>query len=218
MKGIRNIVLDLGGVIINLDQQRSIDAFNRLSYMPFEDLYNPRAQDDLFNRFDKGEISGADFFAALREALRYSGPVHELQKAWNAMLLDVPQHRLDLLVELKQNYRTFLLSNTCEPHIAAFEHDLYIRHCVRNFNDYFDKVYYSCRVGLRKPDKAIFERVLRDNQLRPEETVFIDDTVMHVRGAGETGINAYLLPPATELADLLQQLGLVGGGTLKKFL
>lgn len=209
MKDIRNIIFDLGGVIINLDQARTIAAFDRISYMPFESLYNPATQDELFNRMDKGEISNAEFFDTLRKALRFEGPEEEMVKAWNAMLLDVPEERLDLLVEMKQRYRTFLLSNTCEPHITAFEHDLYIRHGVRNFNDYFDKVYYSCRIGMRKPDKEIFEFVLKENKLQPEQTVFIDDSVQHVRAAGEAGINSYLLPKNTEVADLLSELGLL---------
>lgn len=208
VKGIRNIIFDLGGVIINLDQAKTIEAFRRLSYMPFEQLYNPSAQNDLFDQFDRGEIGSDAFFNTLKQELRFDGPIAQLQKAWNAMLLDVPQERLDMLVELKPRYRTFLLSNTCEPHIAAFEHDLYIRHGVRNFNDYFEKVYYSCRMGMRKPDRAIFDYVLRENRMRPEETVFIDDSVTHVRGAGEAGINAYLLPKGGNIIDFLDELGL----------
>ncbi|HOZ87408.1 MAG TPA: HAD-IA family hydrolase, partial [Bacteroidia bacterium] len=130
-------------------------------------------------------------------------------KAWNAMLLDVPEKRLDVLVKMKQQYNTFLLSNTCEPHITAFEHDLYIKHGVRNFNDYFDKVYYSCRIGMRKPDKEIFEFVLNDNVMLPSETVFIDDSEQHVKAAGECGINSYLLPKNTEIGDFLAELGLL---------
>ena len=102
-----------------------------------------------------------------------------------------------------------MLSNTCEPHISAFENDLYIRHGVKNFDDYFDKVYYSCRMGLRKPDKEIFEFVLKENDLVPEETVFIDDSIQHVKGAGECGINAYLLPKNMEVGNLLKELKLL---------
>jgi glucose-1-phosphatase len=208
MQGIKNIIFDLGGVIIPLDQAKTLEAFNRLSYMPFDDLYNSDSPNELFNKLDKGEISNEHFFEELRRALRYEGPDENLMNAWNAMLLDVPEERLDVLVEMKQNYQTFLLSNTCEPHIAAFEHDLYIRHGVRNFNDYFDKVYYSCRIGMRKPDPGIFEFVLTENNLKPEETVFIDDSVQHVKAAGTVGINSYLLPPNTEIGDFLTELGL----------
>lgn len=209
MGTIRNVIFDLGGVIINLDPQRTIQEFNKISRLPFEELYSQASQTELFNLFDKGRISDFDFFAALRKEIGYDGAEIDLLYAWNAMLLDVPEERLDLLVKMKQNYNTFLLSNTCEPHISAFEGQLYIDHGVKNFNDYFNEVYYSCRLGMRKPDKEIFEMVLKKNKLKPEETVFIDDSIQHVKGAGECGIKAYLLPKNMEVGELLKELHLL---------
>jgi len=209
MKGIKNIIFDLGGVIINLDQQRTIYQFNALSELPFESFYNSSSQSGFFDEFDKGTISTEDFFEVLKKELRYSGNTEPLLQAWNAMLLDVPERRLDVLVNAKLNYSTYLLSNTCEPHIASFEEQLYLEHGVKNFEDYFDKVYYSCRMGLRKPDRKIFEAVLTENNLRPEETVFIDDSAQHVKSAGECGINAYLLPKNMEIGELLKDLKLL---------
>ncbi len=209
MQHIKNIIFDLGGVIINLDINKTIQGFNKLSYMPFEAIYTQAEQSDIFNKFDKGIISSEEFFLEIRKYLRFEGSEIELLKAWNAMLLDVPEKRLNALVKTKQNYNTFLLSNTCEPHINAFEHDLYIKHGVKNFNDYFDEVYYSCRIGMRKPDAEIFEFVLEKNNLNPKETVFIDDSVQHVKGAGACGINAFLLPKNTEIGEFLKELNLI---------
>jgi len=205
---IKNIIFDLGGVIINLDVNRTITEFNKLSYMPFEAIYTQAAQNSLFDNFDKGKISNEEFFNEIRKKIRYEGPDSALLAAWNAMLLEVPEKRLDVLVTMKQNYNTFLLSNTCEPHIAAFERELYLEHGVKNFNDYFDEVYYSCRLGMRKPGKEIFEFVLKANDLKPEETVFIDDSIQHVKGAGECGISAFLLPKDKEIGDFLKELNL----------
>ena len=209
MKGIKNIIFDLGGVIINLDTNLTIHEFNKLSAIPFEEFYSQASQSELFNRLDKGQISDFEFFSELRKQIRYAGQEADLLYAWNAMLLDVPEKRLDILLKTQQNYSTFLLSNTCEPHIEAFEKDLYLEHGVKNFNDYFDRVYYSCRMGMRKPDKAIFEFVLKENALIPEETVFIDDSIQHVKGAGACGINSYLLPKNMEVGDLLKELNLL---------
>lgn len=209
MKGIKNIILDFGGVIIDLDINRSISAFNKISQIPFEQIYTQANQIDIFNLFDKGKISDYEFFTELRRQIRYTGADENLLAAWNAMLLDVPEHRLDLLVDLKTQYRTFLLSNTCETHITAFERNLYLHNGVKNFADYFDGLYYSCRVGMRKPEKEIFEMVLQKNKLKPEETVFIDDSEQHVKGAGQCGINAYLLPKNMEVGDLLKELDLL---------
>ena len=209
MKGIQNVIFDLGGVIINLDVNRTISEFNKISLIPFENIYTQARQDELFSLLDKGKISTSDFLTDLKKQIRYNGPEEDLLKAWNAMLLDVPEERLDVLVEMKHIYNTYLLSNTCEPHIEAFEQELENEHGIKNFDDYFDKVYYSCRVGMRKPDKEIFELVLRENNLKPEETVFIDDSPQHVKGAGECGINAFLLQKNMSVKDLLKQLKLL---------
>lgn len=209
MKGIQNVIFDLGGVIINLDVNRTISEFNKISQIPFQNIYTQAKQSELFSMLDKGTISTIDFLSELKKQIRYNGPDEDLLKAWNAMLLDVPEERLDVLVEMKHNYNTFLLSNTCEPHIEAFERELENEHGVKNFEDYFDKVYYSCRLGMRKPDKEIFEFVLNQNNLKPEETVFIDDSPQHVKGAGECGINAFLLQKNMTVNDLLRQLKLL---------
>jgi glucose-1-phosphatase len=209
VKNIKNIIFDLGGVIIDLDVDRTISEFNRISHVPFESIYTQAKQSELFNQLDKGQISHADFFEGVARELNYRGKKEDLVRAWNAMLLDVPAKRLDTLVKAKQNYNTFLLSNTCEPHIEVFERNLYLQHGIKNFEDYFDKVYYSCRVGMRKPDKKIFELVLEENALLPEETVFIDDSIQHVQGAGACGIRSYLLPKNTEIGDFLKELKLL---------
>jgi len=209
MDGIKNIIFDLGGVIINLDVQKTISEFNAFCDIDFETVYTASKQNDLFNLLDTGKISSDDFFAELKLKLNYQGNAENLLNAWNAMLLDIPEHRLDTLVDAKQNYKTFLLSNTNEPHIKNFENDLYSNHGVKHFTDYFDKLYYSCRIGMRKPSKEIFEFVLNQNNLVASETIFIDDTIQHIKGAGECGINAFLLEPNMEVKELLQKLNLL---------
>lgn len=209
MKTVKNIIFDLGGVIINLDIPSTIEAFNQISDLPFEQIYTQAQQNNVFNLFDKGQINEIDFFTELRKELRFKGEDIELYNAWNKMLLDVPEQRLEMLIETKQLYKTFLLSNTNETHISVFEKELYQSQGVRNFNDYFDKVYYSCRIGMRKPDKEIFEYVLQKNKLIPSETVFIDDSVQHVKAAGECGIKAYLLNPGMDVTDLMKELTLL---------
>jgi len=209
MKGIKNIIFDFGGVIINLDMPATTRELNKLGEVKFDSLEKKLSGNGWFDRFEKGLISETDFFSEIRKNIRFKGSDADLVRAWNAMLLDLPEHRLDVLLESKKNYRTFLLSNTNETHIHCFESDMYRAHGIRNFGDYFDKLYYSCRINMRKPDKEIFEYVLEKNNLRPEETVFIDDSVQHVKGAGDSGINAFLLNPNMEVGDLLKELKLL---------
>ncbi len=209
MSEIKNIIFDLGGVIINLDVPRTIAAFNKLSNSHFEAIYTQLKQTPLFDLFDKGLISEDDFFDQLKVSIKTNADIPTLKEAWNAMLLDFPGHRLELLKQLKPHYRLFLLSNTNETHIAVFEKELQKQHGYSNIEPFFEKVYYSCRMKMRKPDEEIFNSVLTENNLVASETVFIDDTLHHIEGAKKTGINAQFLAKEKEVAVLIHELNLL---------
>lgn len=209
MSEIKNIIFDLGGVIINLDINKSIQEFNKLSKKPFESIYTQLQQSLIFDQFDKGEITETVFFHEIQRALETSISEENLLLAWNAMLLDFPLNRLKLLEKLKPNYRLFLLSNTNETHVTAFESTLYKEHGYLNLNNFFETVYYSCRIGMRKPNEDIFNFVLNTHNLIAEETLFIDDSPQHVEGALSIGIKAKLLAKNREVEDLIKELGLI---------
>ena len=209
MDKIKNIIFDLGGVIINLDTSRTISEFNKLSKQPFESIYNQKQQSPFFDLYDKGQLSETDFINELYTATQSDAPISELKQAWNAMLLDFPIHRLDLLKKLKGHYRLFLLSNTNETHISEFEKALYETHQYKNLEPFFEKVYYSCRMGMRKPDTEIFNFVLAENNLNASETLFIDDSIQHIQGALNTEIIAHLLPKEKDVEDLIKELNLI---------
>ena len=209
MGQIKNIIFDLGGVIINLDIPKTISEFNKLSNQPFESIYNQLQQTPVFDLFDKGQITEKDFFVELKKALQNDVTDEELLFAWNAMLLDFPKHRLELLSKLKPNYRLFLLSNTNESHVLEFEKTLVASHGYQNLEPFFEKVYYSCRMNQRKPNADIFESVLNENNLIAEETLFIDDSPQHVEGALTLGIKAMLLEKNNEVENLLKELKLI---------
>ena len=209
MGQIKNIIFDLGGVIINLDIPKTISEFIKLSNQSFESIYNQLQQTPVFDLFDKGQITEKDFFVELKKALQNDVTDEELLFAWNAMLLDFPKHRLELLSKLKPNYRLFLLSNTNESHVLEFEKTLFASHGYQNLEPFFEKVYYSCRMNQRKPNADIFESVLNENNLIAEETLFIDDSPQHVEGALTLGVKAMLLEKNNEVEDLLKELKLI---------
>ncbi len=209
MSEIKNIIFDLGGVIINLDIPKTISEFNKLTNKPFESIYTQLHQSPIFDLFDKGQISEADFFFELNNSIGQPLTHKQLLNAWNAMLLDFPIHRLELLNQLKQRYRIFLLSNTNEAHITQFENDLYQQHGYKNLEPFFEKVYYSCRMNMRKPDREIFDFVLQENTLNASETIFIDDSPQHIEGALKTGINAHLLSKEKDIKSLIERLNLL---------
>lgn len=209
MSEIKAIIFDLGGVIINLDIPKTISEFNKIGLSPFEQIYTQVNQNLIFDQFDKGEVSEKDFFNELKGYLNEDVSTQQMLFAWNAMLLDFPLNRLQLLSELKNKYRLFLLSNTNETHVQAFEKILFDQYGYKSLEPFFEKAYYSCRMGMRKPEMEIFKFVLDAHQLNPSETLFMDDSIQHVLGAKKLGIQAHLLKKNEEPESLLRSLNLM---------
>jgi FMN phosphatase YigB (HAD superfamily) len=183
LKGIKNIIFDFGGVVIDIDYHRTKDSFKDLGAENFDELYSQFQQKQLFSLFETGEINEDDFFSGLKSMLPVSIETEKLIHAWNAMLLDFPGENYEFLKSIKSRYRTFLLSNTNETHLEYYFNRIKEWYGIENMDSLFEKTYYSCRLGLRKPNPEIFEFVLKDAGLLPEETLFIDDSPQHVEGA-----------------------------------
>jgi HAD superfamily hydrolase (TIGR01549 family) len=194
--------------LLNIDYQKTITSIERCAGLSLQNLYSKDHQDVLFDDFECGRCSAAQFIAALSEKLRYTGPEQHLIDAWNAMLLNMPEERLELLVELNTHYRIFLLSNTNVLHRAAFDTLLYRQNGVRRLADYFEHVYYSHEIGLRKPDLEAFKYVLEHSELKANETLFIDDSLIHCKAAGTLGISAHWMSPHQDLLTMANALNL----------
>ena len=193
IKDYRNIIFDFGGVVLNLDYQLTIEAFKKLGLPNFDANYTQLAQTALFDNFERGEIAPEEFRKGLKEVFGKPITDEELDLAWNAMLLDLPIERLHLLNRIAKTQKIVLLSNTNEIHVQAFESDLKMEHGQNDLSDYFQTVYYSCRVRMRKPESRIFQHVLDSEGFNPSETLFIDDSPQHIEGAEKVGLNAYHL-------------------------
>ena len=206
MSTIKNIIFDLGGVVLNLNYHLTSTAFKKLGAIDFDKYYSQKEQVQLFNFFEKGLISKDEFLLSVQKIFPKEIMRKEITHAWNSMLLDLPDKRLKLLKELKKDYRLFLLSNTNEIHISYFEKQLKLVGQLNYFRESFEKIYYSSRINLRKPDKECFEYVLNDNAIKPEETLFIDDSIQHIKGAQELGIVAYHLKVSECISTLFPDI------------
>jgi len=193
IQGIRHIIFDLGGVLLNIDYQRTEEAFIASGITNFGHLYSQLKQSPLFDDWEMGKISRADFIARLQDIAPGKLTEEQIVKAWDAMLLDFPLRRLQLLQQLRLHYDLFLLSNTNEIHEVAFNKILMDSHSIPNIGVFFDKVYFSHHVGLRKPMPEIFEKVLNENSLEPGHTLFIDDSHQHIVSADKLGIQTIYL-------------------------
>ena len=201
-KIIKNIIFDLGGVIINIDFKSTQRAFEELGISNFDSLYSHSKQNGLFDDFETGKISAVHFREQIRTISGKNIDDKSIDDAWNAMLLDIPIERIKLLEQLKQKYKTFVLSNTNEIHIDAFSQQIENNIGLSHFNSLFNNIYYSNEIGLRKPESAIFNKVLTDSQLKAEETLFIDDSIQHIEGAIKTGIHTLHLTGGKTILDV----------------
>ncbi len=188
IKGIKHIIFDLGGVILNINYSLTENAFKNLGITNFNDLFTQLKQTSLFDQLETGKISKRDFIIAMQQWSPVPITESQIIEAWNAMLLDFPLVRLSLLQQLRLHHDLFLLSNTNIIHEEAFNNILFNAHGMQSIGLFFDKVYYSHRLGLRKPNKDIFEYILNENNLKPENTLFIDDSPQHITTAKELNI------------------------------
>lgn len=190
MSKIKNIIFDLGGVIYDIDYHKTLKAFHDLGIENPEDIYSQARQTDVFDQYEKGEISTQEFLKALRNIIDQEVALDDIKNAWNALLLGISQHRLDFLHEMKKTHSIFLLSNTNELHINHLNTELSaMGH--QTLHPFFNTVYYSYEMGMRKPDEEIFQAVIDRENLNPKESIFIDDTEQHILGAQKTGLNTY---------------------------
>ena len=198
---IDTIIFDFGGVLINIDYHKTIEAFKELGIEDFEERYSQADQISLFNDLEIGKISAQRFVNELLQLLPQGTSPNQVVHAWNAMLLDVPQSSVDLLKKLKGKYRLFLLSNTNEIHIPRALKE-WKKTSDTEFYNCFEQVYLSHEIGMRKPNEEIFEYVCREQAITPENAMFIDDSAQHIEGARKVGLNAVHLTQDVSLLSI----------------
>jgi len=195
-----NLLFDFGGVIIDIEYARTPDALRRLSRAGSTVEFTQASQAELFDQLETGQLTPAEFRAALRTHYELEATDAEIDAAWNALLLDVPAERLALIGELRrQGHATALLSNTNQLHIEEVNRRLARQYGFQHgIADCLDRVFYSQEVGLRKPGEEIFHHVLREMNWQPADTLFIEDSPQHIATARRLGLRVlHLAPPLT---------------------
>ena len=195
-KGIKNLLIDLGGVLINLDRQRCIEHFQKLGLQNVDALLDIQNQDGLLMQQEKGLITPAEFRDGVRKMIGKAVSDKQIDAAWNSFLVDIPTQKLDLLLKLREKYVVYLLSNTNQIHWEWTCAHLFPYRTFK-VEDYFEKIYLSFEMKMVKPDTEIFETVLADANIDPKETFFIDDSEANCLAAQALGISTYT-PQANE--------------------
>jgi len=193
MQKIKNIILDYGNVIFMIDFDKSQAAFTQLGIPEGTTIFAHHGQVALFDEFDKGAIDASQFRDGIRTLIKNPTLTDmQIDNAWNALLIGVPVGKHDLLLQLKHNYRTFLLSNNNIIHYTYCMKHIQERYGVQDNSVFFEQTYYSHMMGMRKPEADIFQYVIDKEGLTPGETLFIDDSPQHLRTAADLGLQTAL--------------------------
>lgn len=202
---IHNIIFDLGGVILNINAQLSFDALKKLGWNSSGEEEMLSKNKEFFHDMEKGNISPESFHGRFRQLTGHNSGDREIDDAWTAMILDIPSDRVEYLQDLSKKYRIFLLSNTNEIHKVKF-HRVFEEQYGYSFYDLFERNHYSHEMGKRKPDPAIYLQVLEENQLKAEESLFVDDAEENVVAAESVGMRGLHILPGTLLEILPRYL------------
>lgn len=195
-KGIKNLIIDFGGVLIDLDRRRCIENFKKLGLPDVEVVLDIYHQQDFFQKYEKGLISSEEFRSVIREKIGKPVTDAQIDDAWNSFLLNIPSSKLDLLLNLRKDYVVYLLSNTNEIHWQWSCRNVFPYKTFR-VEDYFEHIYLSYEMKEAKPDAEIFQKVLDETGIIPAETLFIDDSEANCHTAAALGISTYT-PKAQE--------------------
>ncbi|PWJ58747.1 putative hydrolase of the HAD superfamily [Dyadobacter jejuensis] len=204
-ESIKNLLFDLGDVIINIDVPIAFQAFAELSGIDLDEIHALVKQHDLFRKFETGQLSEVEFRNTVRTILKQEHwEDQHIDQAWNSLLLDIPVERIELLKALSTKYRLFLLSNTSSIHITQVNKILHQATGITSLDQLFEKVFVSYEMGMMKPDPNIYHGVLSQAEIRADETLFLDDNGDNIAAAAQIGLQTIHVQKPTTILEYLE--------------
>lgn len=213
MTKFRNLIFDIGNVLVDIDYTVPIAEFQKLvppnTDFRFETVVSYTNQHNIFDLFEKGKVTVPQFRDGLKQLLKPDVTDAEIDLAWNSILINYPLAKFELLKQLKTRYYTLALSNINELHVQAI--DIAAAQLLNEdrFGNFFHKAYYSNEMGWRKPEKEIYEMLIQQENLNRAETFFVDDKLENIEMAREVGLQAYQLTERDKLDELLRELNII---------
>jgi glucose-1-phosphatase len=202
MSQLKNIIFDLGAVLIDIDYKKTEKAFIQLGFTNFDKMYTQYTANEVFEKLETGKISNDDFYKTIIGLSEREITAMQIKTAWNAILLNWRKNSVAFLKTIGKQYNIYLLSNTNAIHQEAFFESLKIETGITNFNSFFRKAYYSHEIHLRKPNADIFEFVAKDAGINVEESLFIDDSHNNIKTARGLGFKTHLLLPTERIEQM----------------
>lgn len=202
MNNIKNLILDLGGVVLNVDYHKMVDAFKAYNIPDFDKHFTQAQQAEIIDLFEEGKCTIEEFRNGIRELTGVNLSDKQIDDAWNSMILDLPEERIQLIGLLKLKYNMYMFSNTNELHIEMLKKKFEKQFGFDIFTFLFTKAYFSNEIKQRKPNPEAFQWLLDDAGIKAEETLFIEDSPQHIEGAKKVGLNTYWLTGGETIIDL----------------
>jgi putative hydrolase of the HAD superfamily len=192
LTGIKNIIFDLGGVIITLEREEAVRRFIEAGLKNAEELLDPYHQKGIFLELEEGKLSQKDFYDAVRKEAGQYISNEAIDYGWLGFLKDVPEYKLQMLEDLKEKgYDLYLLSNT-NPVIMSWAFKPTFSKRGKSIDEFFDEMYLSYQIGYTKPGPEIYDFMLSDSGINPSETLFIDDGKANIEMGKKIGMKTYL--------------------------
>lgn len=191
MSALKNIIFDLGGVIIDLDRNQAVRSFEAIGVEDAGELIDPYEQKGIFQELETGRIGVEEFCDKLREHIGKDLPSEDIKRAWMGFIVDTPQYKLDYILGLRDRYKVYLLSNTNPIIQLDWAQTERFTEAGRPINAYFDKLYTSYEIGITKPDRRIFDYMIQDAGIDPAESLFVDDGKKNIEVAEQLGFHTY---------------------------
>ncbi len=201
MNSIKTIIFDLGGVLLDIDFKRSENAFEQLGVQQFSEMAGIAGSNQLFNSLETG-MDVQQFYHQFRKLTQLKISDKQIETAWNALLLDFRKESMQHLALLKQKYNLYLLSNTNEIHLQAFQKKLMHQLPSLSWDACFNACYFSHRIGMRKPNAEAWLYILNKHAIKAEDTLFIDDGAVNIEAAKQLGMQTIHLLPTMRIENL----------------
>lgn len=205
IQGVKNLLFDQGGVIVDIERDRCLDELRRLGMDAPERLVGLYKQDGPFFALENGDINMQQFHEALRPYMPAGVTDKQMDYAFSSFIVGIPLHRLQSLRELRKRYKTYILSNTNPLMFEGVIARAFAQEGL-DVNAYFDGITVSYLAHSNKPDRKIFDYAIETMGIKPEETLFFDDGQVNLDAAAALGFKTALVEPGCEFIDIINQL------------
>jgi putative hydrolase of the HAD superfamily len=198
---IKNILFDLGGVILDLDVNATKEGFYNLGF-PAKLLHYPvNMETDIFYKYETGKLSTEEFRNEIRHLTELDFSDEDFDRAWNAMIVGIPKKRTDMLIRLRHSYDLYMLSNTSPMHVPIYE-SMFEEASGISMSVVFNRRFYSHLIGCHKPDREAYLHVISETGIEPSETLFLDDNIHNIKAAQELGFRCIHIHERTDMLKI----------------